>query len=51
MCNDKDIIPFEPYNTPGHAKIGTNDVRLQYKIPHFQMSEKPEMANLINVIY
>ena len=32
-------------------QIGTNDVTLQHKLHHFQTSEKPKMANLVNVIY
>ena len=28
-----------------------NGVKLQYKLLHFQMSEKPKMGNLINVIH
>ena len=39
-------------SSPFSAKIGTNDVSLQYNLCHFQTPEKsPKTANLINVIY
>ena len=50
FLSDKEIIPFQRYNPPGNAKIGTNDVMLQYKL-RCQMSEKPKTVNLIDVIY
>ena len=51
FLSDREIISFKRYNPPLHAKIGTNDVMVQNKLRHFQMSEKPTTANLINVIY
>ena len=48
--SEEEIIPFERYNAPRRAKIGTNDVTLQYKLRHFQTPEKPKTANsIINV--
>lgn len=44
-------ILFKCYNTPWWAKIGTYDIMLQYRLCHFQTSEKPKMDSLINVIY
>ena len=32
FLSDKSIIPFESYNAPGRAKIGTFEVMLQYKL-------------------
>ena len=34
--------PFERYNAPRRAKIGTNDVTLRYKLLKFQTSDKPK---------
>ena len=42
FLSEKEIIPFERYYAPLRAKIGTNDVTLQYKLRHFQTSEKPK---------
>ena len=35
---------FEHYNAPLPPKTGTNDITLQYKLRHFQTSEKPKLA-------
>ena len=51
FLSEEEIISFERNNAPRHARIVTNDVTLQYKLHHFQMLEKPKMANLINLIY
>ena len=51
FLSDKEIISFECHNAPWRARIWANDLMLQCKLHHFQMSEKPKMASLINVIY
>ena len=38
-------------NVITHHDAQNWDVQLQYKIHHFQTSEKPKTANLINAIY
>ena len=40
FLTDEEIIPFECYNARWCAKIGTNDVMLQYKLCYFQTTEK-----------
>ena len=38
--SDEEIILFEHYSAPQCAEIGTSDITLQYKLSHFQRSEK-----------
>ena len=47
FLSDDEIIPSKVIT----HKIETSDVTLQNKLHHFQMSEKPKTANLINVIH
>ena len=47
FLSDEEIIPFKRERILTRAKMGANDVKLQYKLPHFLTSEKPKTANLI----
>ena len=42
FLSDEELISFKRYNAPRCAKIGTNDVTSQFKLRHFQTSEKQE---------
>ena len=51
FLSGEEIILCKRYNAQRCAEIGTNEVTLQYKLRHFQTSEKPKTANLTNAIY